>query len=232
MPLPPNDYVTMLSILLAFLYLTVSTRAFEISVPYFVVLNEPATAAWTRSERDQGDFVFVLRSLQSGESERLSDVPNNLSSGTISLNFTHPGLYKVEIGRFNTEFIAIRISSPVLVLEVDGILNIPYKTETHNPKPSASSPPPDTALSSTASNLTTLHHASSFSPFSTPEVLSSSTVTSSVSPTSGYGTILNSSTSTSSSSAASSTASQSTSFSSLSTSGAVSDSSSITVTSR
>ncbi len=106
MPLPPNDYVTMLSLIvplphfrsqgfcrLAFLYLTVSTRAFEISVPYFVILNEPATAAWTRSrsERDQGDFVFVLRSLQSGESEQLLDVPNNLSSGTISLNFTHTG---------------------------------------------------------------------------------------------------------------------------------------------
>ncbi|PBK61885.1 hypothetical protein ARMSODRAFT_616329 [Armillaria solidipes] len=247
MPLPPNDYVTMFSILLAFLYLTVSTRAFEISVPYFVVLNEPATATWTRSERDQGDFVFVLRSLQSGESERLSDIPNNLSSGTISLNFTRPGLYNVEIGRFNTEFIAIRISNPVLVLEVDGILNIPSKTETPNPKPSASSPPPDTALSSTTSNPATPHHASSFSAFptsdsslssstpasssSTPNFTDTHSLSSSAWPTSGYGTIPSSSTSTSSPSAASSTASQSTSFSSSSASGTVSISSSITVTS-
>ncbi|KAK0197933.1 hypothetical protein F5146DRAFT_64620 [Armillaria mellea] len=109
MPLLPNDYVTMFSILLAFLYLTVSTRAFEISVPWLVILNKPATAAWTRDERDQGDFVFLVRSLQSGESERLSDVPNNLSSGTISLNFTHPGCYEVGIGGLDTDHIAIRI---------------------------------------------------------------------------------------------------------------------------
>lgn len=251
MPLPPNDYVTMFSILLAFLYLTVSTKAFEIHVPYLVFLNQPATAAWTRNERDQGDFVFLLRSLQSGESERLSDVPNNLSSGTISLNFTHPGCYEVGIGRPDTDHIAIRIGTPVLVLEIDGILNIPCKIETHNPKPSASSPPPDTALSSTTSNSATTnrpYHVSSFSAFPTSDSsLSSSTVASSssipistdthssssiVSPTSRYGTAIPSSgTSTSSSSDALSTGSQSPSFSSSSASRTANVSSSIAVTS-
>ncbi|KAK0245224.1 hypothetical protein EDD85DRAFT_10807 [Armillaria nabsnona] len=247
MPLPPNDYVTMLSILLAFLYLTVSTRAFEISVPYFVVLNEPASANWTRSERDQGDFVFVLRPLQSGESEQLLDVPNNLSSGTISLNFTHPGCYEVGIGKFNAEFIAIPISSPVLVLEVDGNLNIPCNIETHNPKPSASSPPPDTALSSTTSNSATPnppHHLSSFSAFPTSDSsLSSSTaassssilistdahsLSSSVSPTSGYSTIPSSGTPTSSYSPTILANSQSTSSSPSSATGSVSVSSTAT----
>ncbi|KAK0232697.1 hypothetical protein IW262DRAFT_16536 [Armillaria fumosa] len=234
MPFLPTDYVTMLSILLAFLHLTVSTRAFKISVPSFVILNEPASATWTRSERDQGDFVFVLRSLQSGESERLLDVPNNLPSGTISLNFTHPGCYGVEIGRFNTEFTAI-ISSPVLVLEVGGNPYIPC------------SPPPNTAPSSTTSNPATRktsHHTASSSAYpasdsslsSSPPASSSSTTlstdthspSSGVSPTSRYGTIPSSGTLTSSSSDALFTASQSISVNSSSTSGAVSVSSSIT----
>ncbi|SJL10605.1 uncharacterized protein ARMOST_13995 [Armillaria ostoyae] len=189
----------------------------------------------------------VSRSLQSGESERLSDLPNNLSSGTISLNFTHPGCYEVGIGRFNIEFIEIQISSPVLVLEVDGNPNIPCKMETPSPKPSASSPPPDTAPSSTTSNPTTPHHPSSFSAFPTSDSsLSSSTATSSsstpnftdtrslsssVSPTSGYGTIPSSSTSTSSSSPTNLVDSQSTSISPSSAMGSVSVSSSSTATS-
>ncbi|KAK0506651.1 hypothetical protein EDD18DRAFT_39189 [Armillaria luteobubalina] len=143
----------MLSILLAFLHLTVFTRAFKISVPSPVTLNEPASATWTRSERDQGDFIFVLRSLQSGECKRLLDVPHNLPSGTISLNFTHPGCYGVEIGRFDTEFTAI-FSSPVLVLGEGGNPYIPCE------------PPPDTAPSSTTSNPATRktsHHTASSS---------------------------------------------------------------------
>lgn len=202
----------MLSILLAFLHLTVFTRAFKISVPSPVTLNEPASATWTRSERDQGDFIFVLRSLQSGECKRLLDVPHNLPSGTISLNFTHPGCYGVEIGRFDTEFTAI-FSSPVLVLGEGGNPYIPCE------------PPPDTAPSSTTSNPATRktsHHTAS----SSAHPISDSSLSSST-PASSQSASFNSSSTSGAVSVSSSITSSTTTYSSPASTSIFTDSQSV-----
>ncbi|KAK0207877.1 hypothetical protein DFS33DRAFT_389145 [Desarmillaria ectypa] len=230
----PKNYVTMPSILLAFLFFAGSTRAFGISIPEPPRLNELVNVAWTRSEQDQGDFIFALHPIPSlsDELEILGDVPN-LSSGTISINITRPGAYEVFVPGIG--------GSPI----------IPSTLGTPNPQPSASSRPPKTVLSSATSTLATpkpSHHPSSFPTFPTLDsILSSSTATSSssapisidcnsvsssVSSTSGPVTIPSASTAISSPSDVISTTSQSISFSPTSASGSVSVSRSSTVTSR
>ncbi|KAG7450901.1 uncharacterized protein BT62DRAFT_543091 [Guyanagaster necrorhizus] len=173
---PSKDYVTMLPILLAFLFLTGSISAFQISVPGTVYIDAPVNATWTRSERDQGDFVFALRSISiPGKSKVISDIPRNLSSGTIELNFTYPGVYVAEIQTPSPECLVVEASNTMVVpsAEIGGYPIIPSGSEAPTSQPSASS---GLAEGTTTSTLKPPYHALSSTALPT---LSSSTAESS-----------------------------------------------------